>query len=182
MHSRRVISGFGKNGMSTNRATATNYYAVMLDRLDDIDHDTQHHDFTDRPFAGITHEPWISSHIARKLHDAARSQYQVVREDEVADAKKTDIRLLGTACPDRAVVEIKIGEKWTVRDLENALKKQLVGKYLRHASCTAGCLLVTIASGKTFNLHKRQDGDFRSVILRICKHSLINSSWLSRAN
>ena len=32
-------------------------------------------------------------------------------------------------------------------DLECALRKQLVGQYLRHSNCTAGCLLLTYHGG-----------------------------------
>lgn len=144
-------------------------FAVMLDRLDDIDHDIKHHDFTDRPLlAAIDEETVIQPLLARKFSDAARGQYQVVREDEVADKKETDIRLLGTACPDRSVIEIKIGDKWSVTELEAAITDQLRGKYLRHETCTAGCLLVTYAGRKGFrNPQTNVAMSFEEVIERL---------------
>ncbi|MGL4297251.1 MAG: hypothetical protein ACRCTG_16190 [Aestuariivirga sp.] len=33
---------------------------------------------------------------------------------------------------------------YTIQDLEKALAEQLVGQYMRHDNCRAGCLLVTI--------------------------------------
>ncbi len=126
-------------------------FLCMINELEDIQHDVKHHDFTDRGIlAPIEDETKIQPVLAKKLSDAARDRYQVVREDEVADKKETDIRLLGRHCPDRAVVEVKIGDSWSVTELETALDRQVVGQYLRHHSCSAGCLLVTYAGRKGF--------------------------------
>jgi hypothetical protein len=126
-------------------------FLVMLDRLDDIKHDVNHHDFSDRQtLAKITDEAEMQPLLAKKFSDASIGHYKVVREDEVIDKKKTDVRLLASACGERCVVEIKIGDNWTVTELETALSRQLVGLYLRHVSCTAGCLLVTYAGRKRF--------------------------------
>ena len=38
---------------------------------------------------------------------------------------------------------MKIAHKWSLVALDQALRDQLVGKYLRDAKCKAGCLLVT---------------------------------------
>ena len=67
------------------------------------------------------------------------------REPEVADAKKPDIRLRSKADGIKAAIEIKIADskRSSAKGLEEALKKQLVGQYLRHDSCRAGCLLLT---------------------------------------
>ena len=68
----------------------------------------------------------------------------VTREEEVADGKRTDIRLSTTKGDQKAVVEVKIADKgWTLTNFVQALRDQLVGKYLRQATCKAGCLLLT---------------------------------------
>ncbi len=124
---------------------------VMADRLSDLDYDLHHHDFNDRHvLRGITTEPEMQPVLARKLDDAARNAYRVSREEEVADKKETDVRLAATAFNGRAVIEIKIGDKWSVRQLEDALETQLLGQYLRHQNCSVGCLLVTYAGRKGF--------------------------------
>jgi hypothetical protein len=146
--------------------TRNELFTVMLDRLEDIEHDIRHHDFSDRHIlAGINHEIDMQPLLARKLEDAARGQYKISREEEVADKKKTDIRLLASASDQRAVIEVKIGDKWNVRQLESALKKQLVDQYLRHVKCTAGCFLVTYA-GRTqfFDARTRKPISFENVI------------------
>jgi hypothetical protein len=140
-------------------------FDVMLDRIDDIEHDIRHHDFTDRNILEpIEYETAMQPLLAKKFADGARGQYQVVREDEVADKKETDIRLLSMGSPDRAVVELKIGDKWSITQLEDALKDQLVGQYLRHQTCSAGCLLVTYAGRKKFYDADRKPVKFEDVI------------------
>jgi hypothetical protein len=49
----------------------------------------------------------------------------------------------------RAAIEIKIADNdWSVRDLETALRDQLVGQYLRDRSGKTGCLLLTYGGRK----------------------------------
>ena len=92
--------------------------------------------------------------LAGRLSDKAKGTYIVTREEEVADLKRTDIRLLTTKGKQKAVIEVKIADKrWSLSKLEQALRVQLVGKYLRDASCKAGCLLLTNHDKKIFWMH-----------------------------
>lgn len=126
-------------------------FQVMVDRLEDIEYDVRHHDFGDRRWLqNVEDEREMQARLSTHLHDRQRDDYQVVREDEVADAKKPDIRLLARAFPGRAAIEIKIGDSWSVRELEDALRDQLVGQYLRAAECSVGALWVTYAGRKGF--------------------------------
>ena len=120
-------------------------FRVMMDRLDDFQHNVLHDDFMDRrTLQGIHNEPEMQRAIAQKLKAAAREAYTVTREEEVADGKKPDIRLLAPAGGTKAAIEVKIADdRWSVLELEKALEVQLVGKYLRHENCRAGCLLLT---------------------------------------
>ena len=87
----------------------------------------------------------------------ANGVYVVNREDEVADGKHPDIRLSVANGDLKAVVEVKIADNWTLTDLERALRKQLVGQYLRHASCRAGCLLLTYHGRKPYWYWKQSE-------------------------
>ncbi|UYZ83579.1 hypothetical protein MTZ49_13390 [Entomomonas sp. E2T0] len=44
----------------------------------------------------------------------------------------------------QAVIELKIGDKWSATVLKNTIRKQLVDKYMAPENSRAGCLLVTI--------------------------------------
>jgi hypothetical protein len=126
----------------------------MEDRLNDLSEDLAHDDFTDRrTLQNIEVEIEMQRTLARRLRDAAREAYVVVREDEVADSKKPDIRLAAIRGEHKAAIEVKIADNWSVVDLEDALRTQLVGQYLRHANCRAGCLLLTYSGKKGFWVH-----------------------------
>ena len=124
----------------------------MLDRLEDLAHDVAHHDFTDRrTLRSITDETEMQRTLAWRLNAMSNEAYVVTREDEVADQKRTDIRLAAVRGDHKAVAEVKIADRrWALTDLERALRNQLVRQYLRHASCKAGCLLLTYDGTKKF--------------------------------
>ena len=125
-------------------------FAMMMDRLDDLAHDLTHHDFTIRRTVGrIPEESEMQRYLSRSIADRANGIYVVTREEEVADNKHTDIRLSATNRDLKAVIEVKIADKWTLANLERALRCQLVEQYLRHSNCRTGCLLLTYHGRKT---------------------------------
>lgn len=130
-------------------------FTVMMDRLDDLAHDVAHHDFTDRrTLRTIIEEAEMQRTLSWRIDAKANGAFVVTREDEVADQKRTDIRLSAVKGDQKAVAEVKIADtRWTLTDLERALCNQLVGQYLRHATCKAGCLLLTYDGQKKFWVH-----------------------------
>lgn len=130
-------------------------FEMTMDRLDDLQHDIAHHDFSDRrTLRTIKHETEMQRTLARRIKDMARGAYVVAREDEVADLKKTDIRLAAVRGDQKAVIEVKIADdRWSVTDFKTALRNQLVGQYLRHETCKAGCLLLTYDGVKKYWEH-----------------------------
>lgn len=132
-------------------------FAIMVGRLEDIAHDIQHDDFSERcTLRKISEESEMQHVLARWLRDIAKGAYIVAREEEVADQKRTDIRLLAERCGQKAVIEVKIADKWSLADLEQALRGQLLGQYLRHERCRAGCLLLTYHGKKTCWRHPQK--------------------------
>ena len=130
-------------------------FAIMMDRLDDLAHDLAHDDFSDRrSVKRIEDEREMQRSLSRRLREQAKGAYRVMREEEVADGKRTDIRLATVGSRDhRVVMEVKIADKWRVTDLVEAVRKQLVDQYLRHGSCTGGCLLLTYHGRKNWWVH-----------------------------
>lgn len=130
-------------------------FAVMMDRLEDLDHDLAHGDFSDRRTVGsIDEETELQRTFSWRLNERANGAYRVVREDEVADAKRPDIRFGTVGGRDaRVALEVKIADKWTFRELAQALHKQLVGQYLRHEGCAGGCLLMIYRGTKKWWVH-----------------------------
>jgi len=130
-------------------------FELMMDRLRDLQHDLAHHDFSDRrTIRGIHEEIEMQRTLAMRLDAKANGAYSITREEEVADRKETDIRFLSKYSEQKAVAEVKIADdRWSLLDLERALEDQLLGQYLRHENCRAGCLLLTYDGSKQKWLH-----------------------------
>ncbi len=125
-------------------------HQVMMDRLEDIQHDLDHDDFSDRrTLQTISDETEMQRCLAQKFQTMSHGAYTIDREPEVADSKRPDFRLRSLADGTKTAIEIKIADNnWSLGKLESALKNQLVGQYLRHESCKSGCLLLTFAGKK----------------------------------
>ena len=105
-------------------------FAVMMDRLEDLQHELAHGDFSDRrTVRNIDEEEELRRTLGWRLNERANGAYRTVQEDEVADAKRPDVRLVTVGARDaRVAIELKIADKWTFRELEEALRRQLVGQ------------------------------------------------------
>ena len=127
-------------------------YQVMVTRLHDLQYALSHSDFTDRAILRtVKLEAHMQPTLAWRLEAAAKSAYSVVRESEVADGKKTDIRLISPCGKHKAVIELKLADdRWNIADFERALEHQLVGQYLRYDGCKTGCLLLTYNGDKKY--------------------------------
>ena len=133
----------GEAPASTNEAM----FAIMDDRLADLDElllrDTSPRD----AWAGISDEKVLRREIARELRHAANGLYTVDQEAVTADEKETDIRLRSVASDHEAVIELKRADGRSARDLRNAIAEQLVAKYMAPETTGSGCLLVVSGRG-----------------------------------
>tara|TARA_R110002073_G_scaffold2899_1_gene18723 strand:- start:11675 stop:16006 length:4332 start_codon:yes stop_codon:yes gene_type:complete len=127
-------------------------FETLCERFEEINHDLQHADFSDRPeLVNVTIESVMQRRIAASLQAVARDDYSVSREEEVADKKEPDIRVVARAYAGKAAVELKIidgDSNWSVNQLEQAIRTQLVKQYLRHEDCRVGALVVTYGGRK----------------------------------
>jgi hypothetical protein len=146
-------------------------FSIMIDRLDDLAYDLAHHDFTDRrTLRTINDEIDMQRTLAWRISNSAKGMFIVTREEEVADLKRTDIRLAAVGGDQKAVIEVKLADsRWSLADLERALRDQIVGQYLRHGSCKAGCLLLTYNGQKKQWTHPKNKKrlTFRQVVLHL---------------
>ena len=130
----------GEAPASTNEAM----FDLMIDRLDDLD-DLLLRDTSPRDaWAGITDEKVMRREIARELCHAANDLYTVDQEAVTADEKKTDIRLRSVVSGHEAVIELKIADRRSARDLRDTINDQLVTKYMASEYSRSGCLLITL--------------------------------------
>ena len=127
----------------------------MMDRLCDLAHDLHHHDFSDRrTVQTIAEESEMQRTLALRIEAKSNGAYSVMREEQVADGKRTDIRISTANGDQKAVMEVKIADNgWSLSDLQRSLRDQLAGQYLRHSNCKAGCLLLTYRGTKHYWVH-----------------------------
>lgn len=131
----------GEAPASTNEAM----FAIMNDRLVDLD-DLLLSDSSPREaWAGIEDEMVMRREITRELSHAARGLYKVAQESVTADEKETDIRLCSVISNHEAVIELKLADGRSARDLRDTINNQLVKKYMAPENRRSGCLLITIA-------------------------------------
>lgn len=129
-------------------ATNEAMFAVMVDRLDDID-DLLLRDVSPREaWAGITDERVMRREIARELSHYANGLYKIDQEAATADEKETDIRLRSTISAHEAIIELKLADGRSARDLRDTIKDQLVAKYMAAETSRSGCLLITLAADR----------------------------------
>ena len=137
----------GEAPASTNEAM----FAIMKDRLSDLD-DLLLRDASPREaWAGISDEKVMRREIARELSHTANSIYTVDQEAVTADEKETDIRLRSVVSRHEAVIELKLGDGRTAKDLRDTIENQLVKKYMAAEHSRAGALMVTLAKDRKWD-------------------------------
>ncbi|TQF14188.1 ATP-binding protein [Myxococcus llanfairpwllgwyngyllgogerychwyrndrobwllllantysiliogogogochensis] len=130
--------------------TRDDMFAMLVDRLDDLD-DLLLQDVSPRgAWGNIKDEKTMRQVIALQLRNAANRIYTVDQEAVTADEKETDIRLRVASSGQQGTIELKIGEHWSGRDLRDTVNNQLVTKYMAAETCRSGCLLVTVASNQNW--------------------------------
>jgi len=100
----------------------------LLDLKDDLEHG-------DSSVAGIlqtvTLETDMRKYIGRELREKALGRYSIPQEEELADAKKPDLRFHGMGFDRPVPVELKLADNWPGPKLFERLENQLCGDYLR---------------------------------------------------
>ncbi|AQS89062.1 hypothetical protein AA101099_0506 [Neoasaia chiangmaiensis NBRC 101099] len=151
-------------------------FRLMMDRLADLQHDIRAHEFSERSIlVGIEKEKDMQVWFAKRLQERENGAYRVDREALVVNDKETDIRLLSVRSNAKAVIELKLANNgYSVVDLEKALECQLVGQYMQHDDCRAGCLLVTMNERRTWRCPDTGSAiDFSALLGRL--HSFATS-------
>ena len=147
--------------------TVDDLFEIGLKRIEEIKNDMEKGDFSNRGlFNEDTDETELQKFIAQKLKDLSKGRYTVVREPEVDNKKKPDIRLVHLNLQPVSI-EIKWAHKWSIAELEEALVDQLVGLYLKAVDSTHGIyLLVNARSGRTWKF-KDKRLDFNGLVQHI---------------
>lgn len=114
-----------------------------MSRISDIDHDLHHHEFAQgQTVKSLPNEREVQKWVANELHNRQGRAFTVTRESHTVDEKEPDIRLQSNVTDASLPVEIKVAHSWSLKQLEDALKVQLVGRYSRQKDKRHGVLLL----------------------------------------
>lgn len=117
---------------------------LAVDRLNDLKHDLEDGDTSIASLLQVVEgETEFRKYIGGWCRERAAGRYNVPQEEELADAKRPDLRFLGTGGFDAPVpIELKIADKWTGPTLFERLENQLCGSYLRDTRSNRGIFLL----------------------------------------
>ena len=121
-----------------------NPYELEIALIDDLKLDLEGGDSSD---AGLLAKSKVErdhrKYIGNWLRNKALGRYTVPQEEELADAKRPDLRIHGGGIDGPVPIELKIADKWTGPQLFERLGNQLCGDYLRDQRSTCGIYLLT---------------------------------------
>lgn len=133
--------------------SATDYQASILvasNHLLDLKGDLEDGDMSNAELLVRSQDERLHrTFISSWLKDRSNGRYHCPQEEELADAKRPDIRVHGRGSLDSPIpIELKIADKWTGTQLFERLENQLVKSYLRDAQTKFGIYLLTYTSDK----------------------------------
>ncbi|MBV6898291.1 NACHT domain-containing protein [Xanthomonas euvesicatoria] len=112
-------------------------------RLLDLKEDLEHGDSSDAPMmARVASEGDVRTYIGNWLRNLARGRYGIPQEEELADAKRPDLRFHGIGFDAPVPIELKLADNWTGPKLFERLETQLCGDYLRDRRSVCGIFLL----------------------------------------
>jgi hypothetical protein len=132
-------------------ATRDDLFGLLRDRLDDLEEMLKGDASPRGSWSVDKDERVMRKSIAHELEMMSNGLYSVPQESVTADENRTDIRLSVAGHDLEAVIELKIGERWSGRELRDTLNDQLVTKYMAPENRRAGCLLVTVAQQRSWH-------------------------------
>ncbi|MCG7755504.1 MAG: hypothetical protein LZF63_02450, partial [Nitrosomonas sp.] len=116
----------------------------FLDLKDDLEHGDSSIAST---LQKITLETEMRKFMGRELRKEALGRYSIPQEEELADAKRIDLRFQGMGFDGPIPVELKLADNWSGPKLFERLENQLCGDYLRDNRSNRG-IFVLVYRGK----------------------------------
>lgn len=116
---------------------------LAVDRLHDLKYDLEEGDASIasilRP---IVQETEIRKFIGNWCRERSGGRYVIPQEEELADAKRPDLRFHGVGFDGPVPAELKLADKWTGPHLFERLEIQLCGDYLRDRRSSRGIFVL----------------------------------------
>ncbi|NBQ70314.1 MAG: hypothetical protein EBU46_16365, partial [Nitrosomonadaceae bacterium] len=147
-------------------------YELVVLRLEDLKHDLEHGDSSiASTLQKITLETEMRKFIGRELREKAFGRYSIPQEEELADAKRIDLRFQGMSFDGPVPVELKLADNWSGPKLFERLENQLCGDYLRDDRSNRG-IFVLVYRGEQhhWEIHDSSRLDFIGLVEALQKH------------
>jgi hypothetical protein len=142
-------------------------FNLTLSRLFDLRHDLEDGDASNAALLQLTKDETMHRiYIGNWLRERSLGRYSVPQEEELADAKRPDIRIHGFGFDGPIPIELKIACSWTGSQFVERLNNQLCGQYFRDNRSNCGIFLLVDIGNKKHWKHpqSRQNLDFDSLI------------------
>lgn len=115
---------------------------LAVHRLLDLKDDLEHGDCSLAGLLKQVEETEVRNFIANAMREHAHGRYTIMQEEELADAKRPDLRFHGMGFDGPVPVELKLADNWSGPELCERLRNQLCGDYLRDRRSRRGIFLL----------------------------------------
>ena len=144
------VQEFGKSLV----ATPTNHRELWyhaIDKLDALKHDLENGDSSIASILqAVDQETEFRKFIGGWCRDRSAGRYVIPQEEELADAKRPDLRFFGVGFDAPVPAELKLADKWTGPHLFERLEIQLCGDYLRDIRSSRGIFVIVYLGTKSY--------------------------------
>jgi len=124
---------------------------LAVDRLEALKHDLEDGDASIASILqAVDQETEFRKFIGGWCRDRASGRYSIPQEEELADAKRPDLRFLGAGFDAPVPAELKVADKSTGPHLFERLENQLCGDYLRDVRSSRGIFILIYLGDKTY--------------------------------
>ncbi|MEZ9744126.1 hypothetical protein AB4320_05485 [Vibrio splendidus] len=119
----------------------------------------------------VNEETEMRNFIAYILRSKSNARYSVPQEEEMADAKRPDMRFHGNGFDAPVPIELKLAENWTGSQLAERLENQLCGDYLRDSRSNRGIFLLVLRKERSsWTLPNGKANSFPELIIKLEQH------------
>lgn len=122
---------------------------LAVARLNDFKSDLEGGDESLAPILRLaTLETEVRNFIGSWCRSRAAGRYAIPQEEELADAKRPDLRIHGMGFDGPVPIELKLADNWTGPQLFERLENQLCGDYLRDVRSSRGVYMLVWSGAK----------------------------------
>lgn len=172
------VQEFGKS-LVTTPANHRELWYHAVDKLEALKYDLENGDSSIATIlAAVDQETEFRKFIGGWCRDRAAGRYVIPQEEELADAKRPDLRFFGVGFDAPVPAELKVADKSSGHRLCERLENQLCGDYLRDVRSSRGIfVLVYLGDKHCWHLpHGRRANTFEKLLDELRRHWALTSN------